>query len=85
MDDIVTLTTVEGEDIDFEIVAELPLGDDFYAIMQPVKPLDGVGKDEALVFKIIEEDDGDEYELVIDDDLIDSVFDSYNAMCEEDD
>lgn len=85
MDDVVTLTTVEGEDIDFEIVAELPLGDEFYAIMQPVKPLDGVGKDEALVFKIIEEDDGDEYELVIDDDLIDSVLDSYNAMCEEDD
>lgn len=83
MDDRVTLTTDEGEDIEFEIVTELALGDDFYAIMQPVKPLDGVGKDEALVFRIIEADDGDEYELVIDDEILDSVFDSYNAMIEE--
>lgn len=85
MDDIVTLTTDEGEDIEFEIVTELALGDDFYAIMQPVKPLEGVGEDEALVFRIIEADDGDEYELVIDDDILDSVFDSYNAMCDEED
>lgn len=83
MDDIVTLTTDEGEDIDFEIVSEIALGEDFYAIMQPVKPLDGVGEGEALVFRIIEEDDGDEYELVIDDEIIDSVLDSYNAMIEE--
>ncbi len=82
MDDIVTLTTDEGEDIKFEIVAEIALGEDFYAIMQPVQPLDGVGEDEALVFRIIEADDGDEYELVIDDDILDSVFDSYNAMIE---
>ncbi len=84
MDDIVTLTTDEGEDIQFEIVTEIALGDEFYAIMQPVKPLEGVGKDEALVFRIIEADDGDEYELVIDDDILDSVFDSYNAMIEDD-
>lgn len=84
MDDRVTLTTDDGEDIEFDIVTEIELGDDFYAIMQPVKPLEGVGKDEALVFRIIEADDGDEYELVIDDDLLDSVFDCYNAMLEED-
>lgn len=83
MDERVTLTTDEGEDIEFEIVTELALGDDFYAIMQPIKPLDGVGKDEALVFRIIEKEDGDEYELVIDDDLLDSVFDSYNAMLDD--
>ena len=84
MDERVTLTTDEGEDIEFEIVTEIALGDDFYAIMQPVKPLDGVGEDEALVFRIIEKDDGDEYELVIDDDLLDSVFEIYNAMSEDD-
>lgn len=83
MDDIVTLTTDEGEDIQFNIVTEIALGDDFYAIMQPVKPLEGVEADEALVFRIIEEDDGDEYELVIDDEILDGVFDCYNAMCEE--
>lgn len=83
MDDRVTLTTEEGEDIEFDIVSEVALGEDFYAIMQPVKPLEGVAEDEALVFKIIESDDGDEYELVIDDDILDSVFDSYNAMIED--
>lgn len=84
MEDRVTLTTDEGEDIEFEIVTELPFGDDFYAIMQPVKPLEGVGKDEALVFRIIEKEDGDEYELVIDDDLLDGIFDCYNSMIEDD-
>lgn len=82
-DDRVTLTTDEGEDIEFEIISEIALGEDFYAIMQPIKPLDGVGEDEALVFRIIESEDGDEYELVIDDDIIDSVLDSYNCLCEE--
>lgn len=84
MEDRVTLTTDEGEDIEFEIVTELPFGDDFYAIMQPVKPLEGVGKDEALAFRIIEKEDGDEYELVIDDDLLDGIFDCYNSMIEDD-
>lgn len=79
MDDRVTLTTEEGEDIEFNIVSEIALGDDFYAIMQPVKPLEGVADDEALVFRIIEAEDGDEYELVIDDDICDSVFDIYNG------
>lgn len=83
MDDRVTLTTDEGEDIEFEIVTELALGEDFYAIMQPVKPLDGVAEDEALVFRIIETDEGDEYELVIDDDILDGVFESYNNMIED--
>lgn len=82
-DNRVTLTTDEGEDIEFEIISEIALGEDFYAIMQPIKPLDGVGEDEALVFRIIESEDGDEYELVIDDDIIDSVLDSYNCLCEE--
>ena len=83
MDERVTLTTDEGEDIEFEIVTELALGEDFYALMQPVKPLDGVAEDEALVFRIIETDDGDEYELVIDDDILDGVFESYNNMIED--
>ena len=52
--------------------------------MQPVKPLDGVAEDEALVFRIIENDDGDEYELVTDDETIDCVFASYDAMFDED-
>ena len=43
--------------------------------MQPVKPLDGVAEDEALVFReFIENDDGDEYELVTDDETIDRVY-----------
>lgn len=50
----VTLTTDDGEDIQFNIVTEIALGEDFYALMQPVKPLDGVAEDEALVFRIIE-------------------------------
>ena len=83
MDDRVTLTTDEGEDVEFDIVAEIAYGDEFYAIMQPVKPMDGIADDEALVFRIIEADDGDEYELVLDEDILDGVFDSYNSMIEE--
>ena len=80
----VTLTTDDGEDIQFNIVTEIALGEDFYALMQPVKPLDGVAEDEALVFRIIENDDGDEYELVTDDETIDCVCASYDAMFDED-
>ena len=81
--DTVMLTTDEGEEIEFNIVTEIALGEDFYALMQPVKPLDGVAEDEALVFRIVETDDGDEYELVIDEELLDSVFDAYNNLFDE--
>ena len=93
-DDIVTLMSADGEEIDFVRIAtaEGLLGN--YVILQPVELLEGMEDDEALVFEVkygdgdddYDDDDDDgkktgeaKYEIVLDDDIIDSVFAAYKA------
>lgn len=51
-DDIVTLVGENGRETDFIEVAGISYKGAFYAILQPVKLLDGMDEDEALLFKV---------------------------------
>ena len=83
-DDIITLITTDGEEVDFIEVAGIELNDNFYAILQPVELLDDMEEDEALVFKVTAGDDeGDKFEMESDDDVIDAVFAEYNRLLDE--
>lgn len=83
-DDIVTLTTADGEEVDFVEIAGIAYKGNFYAILQPVELLDGMGEDEALVFSVIRGINGeDNFEIVTDDDIIDAVFAEYDRLLEE--
>ena len=43
-----------------------------------------MNEDEALVFKVLRDDDGgDRFEIVLDNDIIDAVFAEYNALLAE--
>ncbi len=80
-DDIVTLKSADGEEIDFVEIAGVAHEGGFYAILQPVELLEGMADDEALVFKVERTEDGeDKFTIVLDDDIIDAVFKIYNQL-----
>ena len=83
-DDIITLMTAEGEEVDFVEIAGIAYRGSFYAILQPVELLDGMEEDEALVFKVSRGKDGeDKFEIELDDTIIDAVFEEYNKLLDE--
>lgn len=80
-DDIVTLRSATGEDIDFVEIAGIAYKGNFYAILQPVDLIEGMEDDEALVFKVSRKEDGeDKFEIELDDEVIDAVFAEYNRL-----
>lgn len=80
-DDIVTLTSDDGEEIDFVEIAGIAHKGNFYAILQPVELIDGMEDDEALVFLVERLENGeDKFSIVLDDEIIDAVFAEYNRL-----
>lgn len=80
-DDIVTLRSADGEEIDFVEIAGIAHKGNFYAILQPVELLEGMADDEALVFCVSRDENGeDKFEIVLDDDIINAVFAEYNRL-----
>lgn len=79
-DDIITLLTAEGKEVDFMEVAGIALRGNYYVILQPVELLDGMSDDEALVFKVIKGGDQDKFQIELDDEIIDGVFEEYNKL-----
>ena len=80
-DDIVTLLSDDGQEIDFIEVAGIAYRGNFYAVLQPVELLEGMEEDEAIVFKVTRGKDGeDKFEIELDDAVIDAVFEEYNKL-----
>ena len=80
-DDIITLVSPDGEEIEFQEIAGIAYNGDFYAIVQPVILLEGMSDDEALVFKVSTNEDGDDqFDIELDDDVISAVFDEYYKL-----
>ena len=83
-DSIVTLTSADGQEIDFVEIAGIALRGNFYVILQPVELLEGMGEDEALVFKVTQDRDGEEhFNIELDDDIIGEVFEEYYRLLDE--
>ena len=83
-DDIVTLLSADGEEIDFVEIAGIALNGKFYAVLQPVELLEGMEEDEALVFEVGRNADGsDNFTIEMDDDIIDAVFAEYNRLLDQ--
>lgn len=83
-DDIVTLTTADGEEVDFVEIAGIAHQGNFYAILQPLELLEGMDDDEALVFKVTRDANGeDHFEIELNDEIIDAVFREYNRLLDQ--
>ena len=82
-DDIVVLQTPDGEDVEFVEIAGIAHKGEFYAILQPVELLEGMEEDEALVFKVTRDEEGnDHFQIELDDEVITAVFEEYNRLLE---
>ncbi len=80
-DDVLTLLSANGEEIDFIEIAGIAYGGNFYAIVQPVELLEGMAEDEALVFLVERDNEGnDKFTIVLDDEIIDAVFVEYGKL-----
>lgn len=74
----------ENKAVEFEQIALIPVKEDVYVILKPVKKMNGVAEDEGLVFQLEEDEDGEENLILIDDnDIIDLVFAEYDKLLEE--
>lgn len=83
-DDIVTLLSASGEEIDFIEIAGIAYNGNFYAVLQPVELLEGMEEDEALVFRVTQNEQGeDKFEIELDDEIINAVFEEYNRLLDE--
>lgn len=83
-DDIITLLSAGGEEIDFVEIAGIAHKGNFYAILQPVELIEGMADDEALVFKVTRTEEGeDKFEIELDDEIIDAVFAEYNKLLDK--
>ena len=80
-DDTITLLNSNGEQIQFIEIAGIAHKGNFYAILQPVELIEGMAEDEALVFKVSRAENGeDKFEIVLDDEIINAVFETYNKL-----
>lgn len=65
-DNIFMGNDIEGM-LEFSQVAVIPYENDLYCILKPVSKIEGIKDDEAVVFKVIEEDDRRHYLSVVSD------------------
>ena len=82
--DAIILLNEKGEEIAFEQIALVPILEKVYVILKPIQPMEGVGEDEGLVFSIEQNENNEEYlALVVDEEIIDAVFNVYDALVAE--
>lgn len=74
----ITLVNEDDEEFTFEQVALVDYDANYYTILYPTTPMEGVGEDEAFVFLIDENEDC--VVIVEDDDVANAVFDIYYSM-----
>ena len=84
-DDDITLYDEDGNETVFGQVAIIPMDEKIYAILTPITPIEGVGEDEGIVFLLDEIDDEEALSIVLEEDIVDRVFDEYEKLCEEED
>lgn len=83
-EDPVTLYDDQGKAFKFDQVAVIPLDDKLYTILKPLDNLPGVADDEAIVFAINEQENG-ESSLIIEteESIAMRVFDEYYKLLDE--
>mgnify|MGYP004573110237 FL=1 len=83
-EEVITLATPDGEEVDFTEIAAVEFEDKLYVIMQPVELFEGMEDDEALVFAVTDENEEDaRFDVVSDDRIIDGVFAEYYKLLGE--
>lgn len=86
IDNIFLYDDEADKDVEFEQVALIPIDEEVYVILKPVTPVEGVGENEAIAFRIDfapTEEDEDILVVIEDDDLVTKIFDEYYELLKE--
>ncbi len=75
----------KGEQIEFDQIAVIPYGEDeLYCILKPITKVPGIKDDEAIVFKVEEDENGEGFLKVEDrEEVAIAIFDQYYNLIEE--
>ena len=80
----ISLYDENDKEVKFDQVAIIPLDDQVYAILKPIDEMENVADDEAIVFLIQEDEDGDGVLVVeTDESKAMRVFDEYYKLLDE--
>lgn len=79
----IVLYNENNEPMEFQQIAVIPLGEKTYVILQPVGEFEEIGEDEALVFSIESTDEEEYISIVVEDAIIDAVFEEYYQLLRE--
>ena len=80
----ITLYDEHDKAVRFDQVAIIPFKEKLYAILKPIDEMEGVNEDEAIVFLVEEDDDGDaELTIETDEATAIKVFDEYYKLLDE--
>jgi hypothetical protein len=83
-DQPITLYDENDKAVKFEQVAVIPMDDNLYAILKPIDAMENVADDEAIVFAVNEDEDGEtSLEIEIDESIAMRVFEEYYKLLDE--
>lgn len=82
-DEIITLYNENEEPVQFTVIAYIPYQNDTYLIVQPVELFEGMEENEAFVFKPVEHNGKDAYELQTNEEIINGVNEIYIQLLKE--
>ena len=80
-DDNITILDNDGKEIEFKQVGLVDYEGNYYAILDPVSPVEGVSEDELMVFLVDEEKD--ELTFVDNEEIIDGIIDFLESLEDE--
>lgn len=82
--DTIVLADAGGRELEFEQVAVIPYSGKIYCVLKPITKIEGIGDDEAVVFRIDETEQGDHLICAENDEGIAiTIFEKYYDLLEE--
>ena len=83
-EDPITLYDENDKAVKFDQVAVIPLNNNLYAILKPIDEMEGVADDEAIVFAVKQDKDGESVlEIETDEPTAIKVFDEYYNLLDK--
>ncbi|MGI5918540.1 MAG: DUF1292 domain-containing protein [Christensenellales bacterium] len=85
-EDVVILTDEEGNEVRFLHIMTFDFEDSFYVALTPEESVDGIEPGEVLLLEIMEDEDGDDCYVPIEDEAkLDRVWEEFERLYYEDD
>lgn len=82
-DDIITMVSDKGVEVDFVELADIEHDGKLYLVAEPVEPLEGSDETFPLVFLVEENGDEAKLSMELDEDIVDAVLQKFEELWEQ--